>query len=695
MNNRIVLTTTLFSALSLCSSPVLSEENTLPDIDLGEVLGSITVTATRTKEKKTDVPASIDSKDQREIELDSPILQKELFNSIAGVRVTQTGSTIGHMTSIRMPTNTGPYYLFLQDGIPVQSSGFFNHNGLAYTNFTSAGSTEVLKGAGTALYGSDAVAATINVVSKKPSGEKEFGIKTEAGSDGFARLGVSGGGMIGETADISVEFSHAKSDGWRDHTAFERDELSITHYIDVDDNNSFKTVLSANRSDAEMSGSLIGLDELKNNPSSVGDIESALASGLEIKRKFDFARLSTEWTRNISDTTELSTIAYLRSNRNRYTATWERNLPKNDSKEKTLGLMFKANIDKDKYHFITGLDAEYTKANRKYTQLFDYVPSGFGSSVLTGTIYDYDVDYFAIAPYLRTEYDISDRLQIGAGLRYDTNSFDYTNKTDDGQYASSSYLRASSDNDPTFNHLSPKLDVSFKPDENQLFYARYANGFRIPQASRLYSLRTNNIDFTLDPETTDTFEVGYKKATGRHEFGTSIYHMTIEDTIVRRENVDGDRFYLNGDKTTHKGLELSLSSKLTSQFSTKFAYSYSKHEYDNDAVYGDNEQAAAPNDVANARLIYEPSQVKGLMAMFELEHVGSYWLDDENTKKYGGYDVGHLKLSYKPNKKLKLFAKVNNITDKTYAESSSISFGKEKYTPAAPRQFFVGLEYNW
>ncbi len=396
MNTKIVLSTTLFSALSICSSPVLSEENTSSDTDLGEVLGTITVTATRTQEKKTDVPASIDSKGQEEIELDSPILQKELFNSIAGVRVTQTGSTIGHMTSIRMPTNTGPYYLFLQDGIPVQSSGFFNHNGLAYTNFSSSGSTEVLKGAGTALYGSDAVAATINVISKKPTGEKEYGLKTEAGSDGFLRIGGNAGGIIGEKADISVEFSHAKSDGWRDHTAFERDELSITHYYDANDNNSFKTVLSANRSDAEMSGSLIGLDELKNNPTSVGDIALALESGLEIKRKFDFARLSTEWTHDFSDTTELNTIAYLRSNRNRYTATWEPNLPNNDSKTKTIGLMFKANIAKGKHNFITGLDAEYTQASTKYTQLFDFVPTLFGASVPTGSIYDYDVDYFSI-----------------------------------------------------------------------------------------------------------------------------------------------------------------------------------------------------------------------------------------------------------------------------------------------------------
>ena len=285
MNREIVLGATLFTTITTISTSALAE---VPTVLGDSVLDSITVTATRNQEKKSDVPASIDSKSQKEIELDSPALQKELLNSIAGVRITQTGSTLGHMTSIRMPTNTGPYYLFLQDGIPVQSSGFFNHNGLAYTNFSSAGASEVLKGAGTALYGSDAVAATINVISKKPSGESSFGVKTEAGSDGFIRFGLNGSSMLGEKGDFTAGVSHAKSDGWRDHTAFERDELSLTYFYDANDSNSFKTVLSANRSEAEMAGSLIGLDELRTNSTSVGDIASALDSGLEIKRKFDF-----------------------------------------------------------------------------------------------------------------------------------------------------------------------------------------------------------------------------------------------------------------------------------------------------------------------------------------------------------------------------------------------------------------------
>ena len=658
-------------------------------------MATISVTATRSEQKVTEVPASINTRDQEEIELDAPVLQRELFNAMAGVRVTQTGSTIGHMTSIRMPTNTGPYYLFLQDGIPVQSSGFFNHNGLAYTNFSTSRSTEVLKGAGTALYGSDAVAATINVLSLEPGQETGFKVKPEVGSDDFWRLGIRGGKSIGDNADIAASFSHSESDGWRDHTASERTEGAFHHIIDLNDNNSLKTIFSFNKTEAEMAGRLVGFEEFRNNPTSVGDIASTLDRGVEIKRKFDFARLSTEWINESYDNVTLSTIAYLRTNRNQYTATWEPSLPQNDSKTKSLGIMFKADIKRDKFRYIAGLDTELTRATREYTQAFDFVPTGFGSAVAAGKIYDYDVDYLAIAPYLRTEYQATQKLRVAFGLRYDSNEFDYTNNTEDGQYADSSFARPGDDNDPSFNHLSPKFDISYALTREQMIYGRYANGFRIPQASRLYALKTNNIDFDLEPEISDTFELGYKHVTSKHELDLAVYYMVIDDSIVRRENEDRERFYINGGKTFHQGVEVSLSSKLTQELATKVAYSYSKHEYDDDPVFENNEQEQAPNNVANVRLIYKPETVKGLTSLLEWEHVGSWWLDNANTKRYAGHDILHVKVNYKPNDKLMLFAKVNNIADKVYAESASISFGREKYTPAAPRQYFAGLEYQW
>jgi len=658
-------------------------------------LDTISVTANRDEEATLDVPASISVIDQQTIALDQPNYQKDLLNAVSGVRVTQTGSSLGHMTSIRMPLNTGSYYLFLQDGIPVQSSGFFNHNGLAYTNFTSAGSAEVLKGAGTALYGSDAVAGTINVISKDPSQDEGYTINSNVGSDGFYKLGLSAGHQYNNDSSIGLAISQSESDGWRDHTRSKRTEANVTHFTAIDDDNAFKTILSFNASEADMAGSLIGLDELKNNPESVGDIQAALDSGLAIQRKFDFARISTEWTHYLNDNVELSTIGYVRQNRNQYTATWEKNLPKNDSKTSTLGLMFKADIDENYVRWTMGADVEVSKANRTYEQLFDYVPSGFGSAVPAGAIYDYDVDYFAFSPYVRSEFDLSDKFQISGGLRYDTSKYDYENNLADGQYESSNYSRPSSDNDPSFDHLSPKLSATYLLDQQQNMYARFANGFRIPQASRLYSLKTNNIDFDLDPEVSNTYEIGYKLSSDTHRLDAAIYYMTIDDTFTRRENTDGDRYYENGGETRHKGVELTWLTKINEQFSTRLAYSYSKHEYVNDEEYGDNEQAAAPNELANLRFIFSPANAKGFKAIVELEHIGEYWLDDQNTETYSGYTVGHLKTDYQISKQLKLNAKINNITNKIYAESASLSYGKEKYTPGAPRQFFAGLEYSF
>ena len=89
---------------------------------------------------------------------------------MAGVTINQLSGSSSHNTGIRMPLNYDGYYLFLQDSIPLQSSAFFNHNGLRWSSYnTSAQQIEVLKGAGTTLYGSGAVAATVNVLSAEPT----------------------------------------------------------------------------------------------------------------------------------------------------------------------------------------------------------------------------------------------------------------------------------------------------------------------------------------------------------------------------------------------------------------------------------------------------------------------------------------------------------------------------------------------
>ena len=388
------------------------------------------------------------------------------------------------MTAIRLPTGTKAYYLFLQDGIPLQSSGFFNHNGLAYSNFASAGSVEVLKGAGTALYGSDAVGGTINVISNDPM--KNLGIKgsVEFGDRNFQRYGIAGGTEIDDNSAVSVHASHTESDGWRNNSDYDRQELSVNYVNDLDDDNTVKLSFNANRFESGMTSGIKDFRRYRDDPDYVGDnVETVLGLGIDPKRKFDFARLSAEWQYQMNDMTDLSTIVYLRSNRNRYSATWERNVSSNDNEEKTVGLLFKAAMDFGRYRVISVIDAEYTQGERKVTQDFDVTV--FGNFIPQGDIYDYDVDYRALAPYTRVEIDLTDKLTLGLGGRYDINQFDYTNNTSNGVYGGT-YFRPDSSEDNTYNHFSPKADLTYRIDTNQTVYARYANGFRVPQVSKLY-----------------------------------------------------------------------------------------------------------------------------------------------------------------------------------------------------------------
>lgn len=649
------------------------------------VFDDMTVTATRSERSALEVPASISSKSGDEVKADKAVTQRELLNSIAGVRITQTGSNIGHMTSIRLPTGTKAYYLFLQDGVPVQSSGFFNHNGLAFTNFSSAGSVEVLKGAGTALYGSDAVGGTINVISNDPM--KNLGVKgtLETGSDDFKRLSLTGGTELDEQSAISLHISHAESDGFRDHSEFDRQELSVNYVNDLNDDNTVKLSLNANKFESEMTSDIRGFRDYRDNPESAGrNVERVLGQGIDPIRQFDYARLSAEWQHQLNDTVNLSTIVYLRSNQNRYSATWEQNVSKNENQEKTVGLLFKADVDFGSFSVISGVDVEYTQGERETVQEFD-------SAVAAGTIFDYDVDYKALAPYTRVEIDLSETLTLGLGGRYDINQFDYTNNTDGGVYEGT-YFRPDSGQDRTFNHFSPKADLTYRWADNQTIYARYANGFRVPQVSTLYSLKDDERAGGFDEEVTDTFEIGYKFRHHQHAFETAIYHLIIDDTIVSTD-VNGFSVNRNAGKTLHTGVEASLASQWTDEWATKVVYSFSKHEYDDSDEFGDNDQARAPENLANVRLIYTPKGVPGLFAVVEWEHIGSSWMDDDNTLRYAGHDIANIKMNYEINAHLAFFGRVNNVTDRLYAESAQLRFG-ENYTPGAPRQAFVGFEYK-
>jgi len=663
-------------------------------------LTPISVVATGIEKSIVEQPLSIATKGEEEIELDQVIFQKDLLNSLSGVHIEQTGSVIGHTTAIRMPENKSSYYLFMQDGIPVQSSGFFNHNGLAYTTFQTATSVEVLKGAGTALHGSDAVAAVIDVESlKKPSKNKEISIKGMAGSNGYGSGSVNMSDTIDEDSAYRASVGYMHSDGWRDHTTSDRFEANIRYDQTINNDNDVKIIFNTSITDAEQADSFEDYSYIENGSTKASDNPGYFEAleNTEVGRKFDYARLSAEWNNYSFNDLEIALTPYVRYNRNRYVATWEKNYPSNDNKLSTFGLLQKNTYDASWGRLIGGFDAEYTKSSLNYNQDFDYTVSGYGGATYSeGPLYDYDVEYMAVAPYIHAEYDITKAIMLTAGLRYDYNHYDYTNNLAAESTDSSGVYYRPADRTDNFSHLSPKLSLSYQPAKDMNLYLRYANGFRIPQASRLYSMKAGYEEVTLDPETSNTYELGIKKLFGNKSYTElAVYYMDIDDTITRyRDSVTNDYYYDNGGSTIHKGIEATGQLQATESWAARLAYSYSKHNYVNNNMYDDNEISMAPNHLANARLIYTPSYLKGLKVMGEWQYVGSYWMDDDHDKEYDGYNIGNLKADYVYNTNISFFGKVTNITDERYAVSASNGWS-ESYSPGDPRQFYAGLEYRW
>ena len=98
--------------------------------------------------------------------------------------------------------------------------------------------------------------------------------------------------------------------------------------------------------------------------------------------------------------------------------------------------------------------------------------------------------------------------------------------------------------------------------------------------------------------------------------------------------------------------------------------------------------------MSNARLTWTPSDA--FRAQLEWTRIGSYWLDDSNTVKYGGHDLFNLRGNLALTSAVSLFGSVNNLTDRRYTDSAQLSTGSTPaYSPGLPRTVIAGIEAKW
>src|SRR5262245_33557307 len=86
----------------------------------------IVVTGTREQTRLSETPSAVKVISSELVDEVKPGHPSEILNRVPGVSIQQTNGE-GHITGIRQPIGTAAVYLYLEDGVPVRASGFFNH----------------------------------------------------------------------------------------------------------------------------------------------------------------------------------------------------------------------------------------------------------------------------------------------------------------------------------------------------------------------------------------------------------------------------------------------------------------------------------------------------------------------------------------------------------------------------------------
>lgn len=669
-------------------------------------MDTFVVTATREEKIKSEIAESVSVFNGEDIEDISPSHPSELLNRSAGVYVNNLGGE-GHMTAIRQPITTRGVYLFLEDGVPVRPTGFFNHNALYEVNIPQSGNMEVVKGPGSALYGSDAIGGMINAISMAPPKETTYRINTELGSYGWKRVLLSAGGTEGDhAANVSVNITD--NEGYRNESEYDRQSLSA-RWDFSGDNLSVKTLLSY--TEVNQSGvSSLEEDDYKN------DTKKNRFHGDVGYREVEALRFSSEFSLAF-DNGLLSFIPFYRNNTTIMSPSWMVTYDPNvrESKFESFGLLTKYRHDfSDTVQLISGLDIDYTPSTYVEEDII-MEPEGFGVDIYTrfsktGNLhYDFEADQTSLSPYLQLETRLFDRLITTVGVRYDHFKLEYDDQIDSAE-VDTRHRRPESQT-VTFDQVSPKLGVVYEFNDSHNVYANYRHAFTIPSAGTLFRSGSTQNTVDLEPIKADSYEIGFRGfVTSWFNYEVAAYHLVKEDDLVTVVNGFTRNIY-NAGETEHNGIELTLTGDITNEFSYALALSktdqtYKKFEYYEVSFPGPvvtahdlsgNDVGKAPETTGNFIIAYAPVAVDGLRFEIEWEHLGEYYTDETNTNTYEGHDLYNFRTSYQASENFEVYGRVQNLTDELYSTYTSNQVGDAdiSYRPGLPRTYYAGVRLNF
>ncbi len=176
-------------------------------------LSPVVITATKTNTSLLELANSITIIDSAELANKRSLNLFDLLRSEYGISFTQQSGP-GSLSQVYLRGGSPSHTLVLLDGIeinmPNDPSNTYDFSALSLDNIERI---EILRGPQSTLYGSDALAGVINVITKMGTGHNKFFIASEAGTYNTFKLS---GGINGSLNNLrySASISKLKTDGF-------------------------------------------------------------------------------------------------------------------------------------------------------------------------------------------------------------------------------------------------------------------------------------------------------------------------------------------------------------------------------------------------------------------------------------------------------------------------------------------------
>jgi len=635
-------------------------------------LSPITVTATRSEHRVDEVPASVSVISAEQISRQNVDTVQELLKDIESIDISQQ-SGVAHAIGVNMRGSGGSFVgnttQLMMDGVVTDSiiSSVIGRGGLNYLSPWDVETVEVVRGPGSAVYGSGVIGGMVNVIPKRWKGEAGVELHGAYGSHNTQKLGAAVG-VAKENYDLRLSVYDAKTDGYvaQPILAFGNIDLGPRDWKDKKlsfiggfrPSNNQEITLAAQTfgtRSAVVGGRPFDRQNLDGQSYTLG-YRHDFGEFASVKASYRVTHNEQTWLYDqlvggvylpslngggrISDSTDLNVQADLHLSPN--------NL------------------------LIAGVSHGTAKHETRSTTLAGV--STFGQTEAT-----------ADGLYLQDEHKLG-AWTLLAGGRFDRIS-QFGDATNGVPKAG---VLASTDN--VFN---PRIGTRFKLSDATSLYASYGTAY-LPAYNSLKYVQptTTRVDNpNLKPERSTSFELGANFNTGSGQYRVAVYQTEYKDKIALVANVVGALSqWQNYGKAVATGFEFGWEGKFGSAWSPYVNYSYtdSRIKADTNRLNIDQKITYTSPNKLNLGLTYAASD--SWSATINGRYVDQKWLTTPNTdtvtSRLGGYFTADAKLSFKlpvAGRKWDAYIAVNNLNDKIYSQWAY-------YEKSDGRTFTVGID---